>query len=395
MKRLTPALLALAAVTLTSACATTTPAPADTPSAGHGYIPGAEEMPEPQLRVITVDDDGSTASIDLLTGDEVDVADLGAPGDIVTDGRFVFATTDAGVEVLDSGVWTRPHGDHSHYYRADSRRVGVVKGDGAARVASDRRTVVIAFDDEAVVLEAAALADGGLGDPRRVDLDPGAVAAPFGDHLVVGESDAVRVQDADGAVVAEAPCAAPAGSFPTRAGLVIGCAEGALLVTEGETAPVVEPVPYPAPVVDADRARDFAARADRPSVAAPAGITGVWLLDARERAWMRIPTEAPVIAASAVGDDDETVLAVDATGRLLVLDGLGGTLLAATEPLVAESVADPALAAGVTLEVDAQRAYLNDPAGGRVLEIDYRDGGRVAREFRMPHTPLFLAEVGR
>ncbi len=33
------------------------------------------------------------------------------------------------------------------------------------------------------------------------------------------------------------------------------------------------------------------------------------------------------------------------------------------------------------IEVDRSRAYLNDPEGSRVHEIDYNDGLRVARTF--------------
>ncbi|CAM5634885.1 hypothetical protein SVIOM342S_01254 [Streptomyces violaceorubidus] len=47
------------------------------------------------------------------------------------------------------------------------------------------------------------------------------------------------------------------------------------------------------------------------------------------------------------------------------------------------------------IEVDRSRAYLNDPAGKRVFEIDYNDGLRVARTFDLDVRPSLMAETGR
>ncbi len=77
---------------------------------------------------------------------------------------------------------------------------------------------------------------------------------------------------------------------------------------------------------------------------------------------------------------------------MLTLDGDSGAVRAASVPLVSES-----LAAGlpVTLVADQQRAYLNGPAEGRLWEIDFADGARIAREFTPERSPLFFAETGR
>lgn len=95
---------------------------------------------------------------------------------------------------------------------------------------------------------------------------------------------------------------------------------------------------------------------------------------------------------TAVDDEDDHVLALAQDGRVLVLDGADGALLAQTEPLAAES-----LAAGLapTLVADQQRAYLSAPAERRLHEIDYADGARLARSFETASEPAFTAETGR
>jgi hypothetical protein len=46
------------------------------------------------------------------------------------------------------------------------------------------------------------------------------------------------------------------------------------------------------------------------------------------------------------------------------------------------------------LQLDAQRAYLADPADGTVHEIDFADGARVARTIELPVAPVAFAEAG-
>ena len=68
--------------------------------------------------------------------------------------------------------------------------------------------------------------------------------------------------------------------------------------------------------------------------------------------------------------------------------------IAQTEPLLALDIADGVLTAGVTVEVDISRAYVNSPAAGVVYEIDYADDARVARTLDVPGAAL-MVETGR
>ncbi|NQX28449.1 hypothetical protein HQQ81_13965 [Microbacteriaceae bacterium VKM Ac-2854] len=347
----------LAAILALSVAGCSTAAAPPTPT-GHGFIEGAVEATEPQLHLAAIDVDGALTLLDLIEGDSAVIAELGEVDAASTDGRFVFAARDGALTVVDTGAWTVPHGDHSHYYLAEPRVVGTVAGDGTPGVTPGSAITAVRFDDETVLLDTAALGDGTLVETREHRSD---LAAAIGDRPLLA---------ADG-FVGDTVCTEPAGTISTVVGTVIGCAEGALLATED--APL-ELIPYPA----AGRATSFEARKDRPTVAALVD-GGVWLLDTRERSWTVLATE-PLAQVVAVDDAAERVVALSIDGRVLTLDPATGATLASTEPL-----------GSGTLTVDANRAYLN--AAAAVSEIDYRDSVRIARSFDLD--AAFLLETGR
>ncbi|MDF9716140.1 ABC transporter [Nocardioides sp. ChNu-99] len=374
---------------------------------GHGAVAGAAEVSEPQLGLTTIDPAGAVTHLDLLDESVSDLGSVGAPSALTTDGRYLFAQTDAGVEVVDSGVWTWDHVDHFHYYRADPALLGTVEGDGDATVATTNLSTTggtgLFFPDsgEAVLLDTEALSEGEISEQFRVEVDPHAgLVVPVGSFALVTEATdgvaaSVVARGADGEPTGlEEPCVRASGTITTRVGAVIGCADGALLAHVEDEELVVERIPYPAGTT-APPATTFANREGRPTVAAlagDAGEAGIWLLDTRERAWTLLPAPEPLVAVSAVDDADQHVLALTATGRVLVLSGEDGAVLAATEPLAAAS-----LAAGVrpTLVADQQRAYLSAPLEQRLHEIDFADAARVARTFETTTEPAFTAETGR
>jgi hypothetical protein len=79
---------------------------------------------------------------------------------------------------------------------------------------------------------------------------------------------------------------------------------------------------------------------------------------------------------------------VTADGVLHALDPVSGRELARNALLSAP-------AAGVSIEVDASRAYVNDPATGVVHEIDHGDGLRVARTFDLGGAVTHMVVTGR
>ncbi|MDQ0574337.1 ABC transporter [Agromyces albus] len=373
---------------------------------GHGSIAGAQELPEPQLHLLTLDETGALSHLDLLDESVDELGTVDGVADVATEGRYAYLVRpDAGaVTVVDSGVWTWSHVDHFHYYRGEASVLGDVEGSGRATVAANDFGAGLFFAEtgEAVVLDAATLADASLDERVRVSVEPhDGFIVPVGSSALVTEPGAdgspasVRVVDGEGGLAEAVECANAAGTIATVVGVVVGCRDGALLATIGDSGVAeIERIPYPAGA-GAPPATEFRAREGRPTVAAVAGASGIWLLDTRKRSWALIDAGTPIVQASAVDDTDEHVLALAADGRMLVLSGATGELLAATEPIVAASAADPELVTGIELIADQHRAYLNGPAERQLFEIDFADAARIARTFDTAAEPRFTVETGR
>lgn len=403
------ALLALAACA--SPAATPASAPADAASDGStpagdafGWTEGASETQEPPLRLVALADDGTLTALDPATEDTRELASLDgttrleATTRLETDGRYLFASGDDLLTIVDGGAWTVPHGDHSHHYLAEPRTVGEVDGGGgAARVHSSATLTAAWFGGSGtgVVLDREALADGEVRELGRIDGVPhdGALI-PLGDRVLAttareGEASASSVAVVTSGLEetgATAECAALSGTAITRVGVVLGCADGAVLATETDGDVVLERIPYPEGTADSDVATAFSGRPGRPAVAAVAGERGAWLLDTRARSWTLLPSPEPLLAASAVSDSTGTVVGIGRSGRIVVLTPERS---ASTEPLV--EVVEGRLPDGTALEVDVARAYVN--AAGVVHEIDYDDDARVSRS--LPLDARLLVETGR
>jgi hypothetical protein len=404
--------LALTLTLTLAACSAnpaTDPAPdtaAESTGNGHGAVTGAAELAEPQLGLTSIDPTGAVSHLDLLDESVSDLGAVGAPRGMTTDGRYLFAQTDDGIEIIDSGVWTWDHVDHFHYYRADPSLLGTVEGAGDATIATTNLSTTggtgVFFPDsgEAVLLDTAALSKGTVTELFRLDATPGAgLVVPVGSYALVTEGNGADASvvgyTADGGrTELVEPCSDASGTITTRVGAVIGCADGALLASVEEDELTIERIPYPEGV-DAAPATSFHNREGRPTVAAlagNAGTDGIWLLDTRERSWTLVPAPAPLVQVTAVDDAKRHLLALTTDGRVLVLDDENGALLSETAPLVAES-----LAAGATpvLIADQQRAYLSGPTEQTLYEIDFADGARIARTFETATEPAFVAETGR
>ena len=379
-----------------------------TADAEHGKVSGAAEVSEPPLHLVSIDAGGSASLLNLLDGTETRLDDVRAPRAVTSDGRYAFVADDAGVDIIDSGAWTWDHVDHFHYYQAAPGAPGTVSGDGVATVATGMLAtaggtgVFFPESGEAVLLDNAALSQGEIKETLRIDVVPhDGLIAPLGDGALVSEAQAggvverLRAIDDTGTEVDSIACAEASGTITTRLALVVGCADGAVLATAAAGEVSLTLVPYPAGAAPA--ATEFSARKGRPTVAGLGEGSGVWLLDTRARSWSWITTAEHPLAASAVDDETQHVvtLSPDGSVRVLNADGaeLGTTESLVTVPHGAEPHGtDPAV---VSLTVDAQRAYVNNPGTGTVYEIDYADTARVARTIETGVPSDFLVETGR
>lgn len=422
-----PAALALAALLAATGCAgrdddAAAPPVESSAATPHGYVEGAQEAAEQQSRLLLSDPaTGDTRVLDLTTAETHDVAPVPGATALTADGRFGFLPTAEGIRVVDTGAWTVDHGDHVHYYRAAIRDVGRIAGGPGVQVRSDAGvTAVTDTTGRAGVYDRTAMETGGPGAPRTLPGTYSGAVVPYGEHLVALTRDTdgprVVVLDREGRRVATpgTVCESPGGDAVTRRGVVISCADGALLVSESGGRFTAERIPYGQDVPAAERATAFHHRAGSDTLTAPAGERGVWVLDVTDRAWTRVAT-GPVVAANTAGEGSP-LLVLAADGALRGYDIATGERTATTRPLLTgplltgprddpadradgtdhtDSAAGAGHAATPRIEVDRSRAYVNDPSGKRVFEIDYNDGLRIARTFALDMRPALMAETGR
>ncbi|UCM86532.1 hypothetical protein [Streptomyces marincola] len=394
---------AIAATALLAGCAGggddeggTDAAPADE-AVPHGYVEGAEETAGTQPRLVLAESaTGRAAVLDLTTEDVVEIENAGEVTGMHQDGRFAYlASAGDEVHVVDGGSWTVDHGDHVHHYRAPAHGVGSLPVGGPAGVHGDASVTALTLDDGSVhLLDRAALDDGRLEEAGTAAVSAGAAAVPFEGGLLVptAEDGTVEIREQDGGATTtlDERCEDPRGQALTRRGAVLGCADGALLVThEDGTFDGVE-IPYPDGTGDDARATAFTHRPGSDVLAARAGDTGVWTLDLAERTWQLVET-GPVLAASTAGDGS-TLLVLTEDGVLHAHDSADGNRTAST-PLLSSPPRDDAPAP--VIETDTTRAYVNDPAARTVHEIDYNDDLRVARTFELDFAPDHMVETGR
>ncbi|RII20634.1 hypothetical protein DSC45_05355 [Streptomyces sp. YIM 130001] len=374
-------------------------------SAPHGYVEGAEESAEQQSRLVLGDPaTGRTRVLDLIDEKTHRTPSVKKPTALTTDGRFAHFHTATGATVLDTGAWMVDHGDHVHYYRADIRPVGRISAADDLAIRSDAAvTAVTGKDGGARLHRRADLEDGRIGKGRDAAIDKPVSVIPFDEHLVVvsddGESGRVTVRTRAGKQVAapKAGCRDPRGDAVTRRGVVLSCADGAVLVREEDGKFEAVEIPYPEDTPEEERADDFRLRPGSDTLTSLAGDAAVWVLDVTDRKWKRIDT-GPVVAANTAGEG-APLLALGPDGTLRGYDIDNGRRTAEIE-LKAKATGrgkgkDAGTPGAPDIAVDTTRAYVSDPAGKRVDEIDYNDDLRLARSFDLDISPGLMVETGR
>ncbi|MFE0786987.1 hypothetical protein ACFW3V_14540 [Streptomyces mutabilis] len=380
---------------------TSAPAESSPSVTPHGYVEGAEEAAEQQSRLLLGDPgSGRTRVLDLITGEVHRTADVAGATRLNTDGRFGYFDTSRGTHVVDTGAWTVDHGDHVHYYRAAIRDVGDLPVGPHAEVRSDATvTAVTDRDGRTRLYDRTELEGGGVPAARTLDGVHSGAVVPYEEHLLALTGDdgttKVTVYDREGKRVAspDAECDEPRGDAVTRRGVVLGCADGALLVSADDGAFTARKIPYGEETPAKERATAFRHRAGSDTLTAPAGDRAVWVLDVTDRTWTRVET-GPVVAANTAGEGS-ALLVLETDGALHGYDITTGKEVAATEPLLAAPGRTGTGGSGPVIEVDRSRAYVNDPAGRRVYEVDYNDDLRIARTFGLDIEPGLMAETGR
>ncbi|TFV59994.1 metal ABC transporter permease [Mycobacterium sp. PS03-16] len=391
-----PVCMAAASALLVAGCAGDGGAPRapETSAAAGGHdevaVEGAQELDGPLTRLVLVDPaGGDTAVYDAVDEAETRIGTYGPVTDISGDGRFAYLRTGDTTTIVDAGAWTFDHGDHDHYFATDPAMAGTLDVP-AASVAASNSVVAVETTGGAVELIDRDKLGGGLVEPPA-GLSAGndvAAAVPYGSRVVTVDSTGrMRVIGDDGATALAGECPAPSWARPTRRAVVFGCETGAVRVTGGDGDLTVTAMPYP-PEASAQPPERMDHR-DRADVFAGVSPAGVWVLDSRQRRWTVIP--APnAVAANTAGDG--TVVVLDRDGTLAAFD-VNTRTEKARVPLFPAAV--PADGPQPVIEIDTDRAYVNNAAAREVYEIDYADGLRIARTLRTEVAPGLMVEAGR
>ncbi|WP_459331483.1 hypothetical protein [Arthrobacter sp. HLT1-20] len=399
-----PTLAALAALTLTAvtACA---PAPGQPPTPAsnatpHGFVAGAMEAGEAQSLLPYRSEAGGTITlVDPLSGEEGFTAAIPGAGPMTDDGRYLFVHTAAPgkLHIIDTGVWTVEHGDHKHYYRTAPGKLAGELPVGAGTVAGDGHHVAI-FEEHTGQTSILSREDLDSGEIKVTATLQGAphqgLAVPYKGHVLVTDSSGpdklpstIRVFDSAGAggKALTTSCPSLQGHASTRHGVVFGCSDGVLVVTDDGGSLTSAKIPYPSP---GERITAFNHRPGSSEVVSLAGTAGLWHLDVASSKLQFIASPEP-LAASTTAGNGSAALGVGRSGTLYAFNTLNGAVEGVQKVL-------PEMGQGAppSLLVDSSRAYLSHPATQTIHEIDYRDKLRVARGFTTSATISELAETG-
>lgn len=365
----------------------------------HGYIAGAQEAAEQQSRLVLGDSaSGTTQALDLIQEKTKPLGRMPKGARLLTDGRFAYAASGGGAKVFDSGAWMVDHGDHVHYYRAKMREVGTVRGKKPEHVHSSPSLTALTFaDGKTRLLDHAQLEKGLIKTTATLDRAAAGPVVPLKDEALVpaagpGGKTVVEVRDRHGRKKTTLPekCPDLRGAAVTRTGAVFGCADGALFVSEKKGRPHGEKIPFGRKVPDKERPASFQHRSLGSTLTAKAGKRGVWVLDVPHREWKLVET-GPVTAVNSAGEGTP-LLTLDGSGTLTSYETSSGKRIAGKKLLSRKSVGN---APQPVIEVDANRAYVNDASAKKIYEIDYNDDLRKARSFSQDSVPSVMVETGR
>ncbi|VEG58062.1 ABC-3 protein [Mycolicibacterium aurum] len=390
-----PAAAVAATACAVAGCAgggTSSPPPEESTGAGHDevIVDGARELDGPLTKLVIADPaTGDTAVYDAVAETETQVGSYGPVNGIDGDGRFAYLQTGGRTTIVDAGAWTFDHGDHYHYFETEPAEVATLEVPVASVSASNSIAVIETETGTVELLDREQLGrkvvEAPAGLPVGVDVDG---AVPYGSRLVtVAPTGRMQVIDDTGAQDLHGECPNPSWSSPTRRAVVFGCGTGAVRVTGGTGDLAVTAMPYPAdaPAPGPQRME----HRDRADVFAGVSDAAVWVLDSRQRRWTVIA--APdAVAANTAGDG--TVLALRRDGTLSAFD-VNTSAETARVPLFPGGV--PRDGHQPVIDIDSDRAYVNNAASREIYEIDYADGLRVARTLRTEVSPGLMVEAGR
>lgn len=359
-------------------------------------------------RVVLIDlADGSTESVEL----EAMASQHGSS--LSESGRFMLvghSGDEGGVTVVDTGVWSEPHGDHPHHYTSAPAVVGHVDGPNPSHLVSHDGLITFWFDGtgEFMVVTTESLEDGEMtvmetvatGQPHH-----GFAVPTHGAFFVTVPTDdmeempnVVGISDLDGTVQAETVCPATHGESVLANGAAAACGDGIILMTEDAGTWTSTRLSYPR--VDeedpwgygAARAWSLYPNGDSSLLAAPYGATYVLIADPDEETTRAVDLgqfvspEGFVSPVSNQWIDDGHVTALTDDGSLHLIDAEAGSVVGSLQIMQPFEEGPPDYR-WRELAVTGDHVYVTDPVKNEVIEIAVGDDLTVERTFDLDFTP--------
>jgi hypothetical protein len=392
-----------------STAAGTSTAASATGEHDHAAEPEVVEVAQP--RILTTYDGGiltlDANTLDVIADEKIEGFNRLNP---VGDGRHALVSTSKGFQLFDAGVWTEPHGDHSHSYATDPEFTDVVysvdkpghvvRHDGKTILFSDGDGKIQVFDS-AAFLETTG--EGDAPEPTVTETEPHhGVAIEMSDGTLVHTEgteeyrDTVVAVDADGQETARSTgCPGVHGEAAAQGeAAAFGCEDGLLVYKNGEFTKIQATEKYArtgnqagseeSTVVLGDYKTDEDAELERPTkitlTDTAAGSTKV--VDLGTSYSFRSLGRGPAGEALVLGTD----------GKLHVLDPESGEETAAWD--VIDEWEEPIewQDARPTLFVLGDRAYVSEPDTKELHVVDLSNG-EVLASAELPEAPNELTGV--
>lgn len=377
----------------------------------HDHAAEPEVVEAAQPRILTTYDGGiltlDADTLDVIADEKIEGFNRLNP---VGDGRHALVSTSKGFQLFDAGVWTEPHGDHSHSYATDPEFTDVVysvdkpghvvRHDGKTILFSDGDGKIQVFDT-ASFLETTG--EGDAPEPTVTETEPHhGVAIEMSDGSLVHTEgteeyrDTVVAVDADGQETARSTeCPGVHGEAAAQGeAAAFGCEDGLLVFKDGDFTKIQATEKYArtgnqagseeSTVVLGDYKTDEDAELERP--------TKITLTDTVANTTKVVDLGTSYSFRSLGRGPAGEALVLGTDGKLHVLDPESGEETAAWD--VIDEWEEPIewQDARPTLFVQDDRAYVSDPDTKELHVVDLKSG-KVLTSAELPEAPNELTGV--
>ncbi|WP_414122690.1 zinc metallochaperone AztD [Corynebacterium nuruki] len=372
----------------------------------------AEAVDAPQPRILTTYDGGiltlDANTLEVISDEKIEGFNRLNP---VGDGRHAVVSTSAGFQLFDAGVWTEPHGDHTHSYAGDPELTDkVYEADKPGHVVRHDGKLILFSDGDGKIqtFNAEDFRDvtGGEGAPeptvRTTDDPHHGVAIELADGTLVRtegteeERDTVLVEDSDGKEIASSSeCPGVHGEAAAQGeAAAFGCEDGLLVYKDGEFTKIQATVDYArtgnqagseeSTIVLGDYKTDKDAELERP--------TKITLTDTAAKTTKVVDIDTSYSFRSLGRGPAGEALILGTDGKLHVFDPSSGEETAAWDVVGEWEEPIEWQEARPTLFVQGDRAYVSEPSSKKLHIVDLSNG-KILKSAELPEAPNELTGV--